>query len=340
MPDRRLHLCVIVVWNFPVLPYFVAFVESVLALKKGLVLATGFLRRLGGCTQPILAQASDGLAYVVKFTNNVTGSNVNFNEAMGTELYRACGLAVPAWRTVYVSGDFIDRNPDCWMTGIDQQAERIRPSVGLCFASRFLDGKDARLVEILPGTAYCRVRRSRNFWTAWLLDACSLHSDARQAIFHRRDDACYDATFVDHGHMFGGPDGRDTPRPGFARFWDPRIYPFLSSEDRSEILGRFKSFDSDALWRKLETLPEQWVTQLEPNAFHTALDNLSCARVLEETLDLLISSHRKWFEERESYKDTNRKDDIFPALFPRFNHPWQRTGAAEGSACNPVGAHG
>lgn len=311
-----------------------------LALKKGLVLATRFLRRLGGCTQPILAEASDGLAYVVKFTNNITGSNVNFNEAMGTELYRACGLPVPAWRTLYVSGDFIDRNPDCWMTGIDQQAGLIRPSVGLCFASRFLDGRDARLVDMLPGTAYSRVRKSRNFWTAWLLDACSLHSDGRQAIFHKRADGHYDATFVDHGHMFGGPDGRDTPRPGFARFWDPRIYPSLSSGDRSEILGGFRSFDPDNLWRKVEKLPEQWVTQLEPNAFHTALDNLSCAKVLEETLDLLISSHRKWFEERERYKNTDRKDDLFPALFPRFNFAWQGAGAAGGIAGDLDCAHG
>jgi hypothetical protein len=140
--------------------------------------------------------------------------------------------------------------------------------------------------------------------------------------------------------MFGGPDGRDNPRAGFARFWDPRIYSLLTSKDRVDILRGLQSFDPDALWRKVATLPEPWVTQLEPNAFHTSLDNLSCARVLEETLDLLIGSHRKWREERERYKGTDRKDDLFPALFPGFNYPWQRAGAAGGFAYNSVGAHG
>src|SRR5580700_5874154 len=92
-----------------------------------------YLRSLRGGSQPFLAQASDGLFYVVKFAHNLQGPNLLFNESAGTELFRCCGLAVPEWRPLLVTSDFLDQNPGCWMRTAE---EVLRPNAGLCFGSR------------------------------------------------------------------------------------------------------------------------------------------------------------------------------------------------------------
>jgi hypothetical protein len=42
------------------------------------------------------------------------GRNICFNEAMGTELYRAVGLPVPDWKPLIVTEEFLEENPQCW----------------------------------------------------------------------------------------------------------------------------------------------------------------------------------------------------------------------------------
>ena len=127
------------------------------AFGKELVFLTHYIRNLRGGSQPVLAKASDGHTYVVKFANNLQGPNVLFNEGAGSELYRAFGLPVPEWRPVTASEDFLDKNPDCWM----QTPEgRLRPASGLCFGSRFLAENGQRLLEILPRSSFERVRNS------------------------------------------------------------------------------------------------------------------------------------------------------------------------------------
>src|SRR5580698_1050275 len=117
-------------------------------LAKDLALVAGDARSLRGGSQPILAHATDGLVYVVKFANNLQGPNLLFNESAGYELYRACGLPVPDWTPLWVTDSFLDGNRDCWM----QTPEgRLRPSSGLCFGSLFLGQKGDRLFEIVPG---------------------------------------------------------------------------------------------------------------------------------------------------------------------------------------------
>src|ERR1017187_5416922 len=117
------------------------------ALGKDFVFLTQYIRKLRGGSQPILAEASDGHTYVVKFANNLQGPNVLFNESAGSELYCAFGLPVPEWRPVTASEDFLDKNPDCWM----QTPEgRLRPASGLCFGSRFLaeNGQDRKSTRL------------------------------------------------------------------------------------------------------------------------------------------------------------------------------------------------
>ena len=100
------------------------------ALGKDFASVTHFVRNLRGGSQPILAQASDGFLYVVKFANNLQGPNVLFNESAGSELFRAIGVPVPEWRPLRVSDSFLEKNRDCWM---QTPGGRLRPSSGLCF---------------------------------------------------------------------------------------------------------------------------------------------------------------------------------------------------------------
>src|SRR5208337_4281241 len=149
-------------------------------LENEIANLTEYIRNLRGGSQPILALASDGFLYVVKFLNNPQGPNVLFNEIAGSELYRACGLAVPEWRSLLLSDSFIDKNPESWM----QTPEgRLRPTAGLCFGSRFMVGDGKRLIEFLPRSSFRRVRNRTSFWLAWLIDVCAEHTDNRQAIF-------------------------------------------------------------------------------------------------------------------------------------------------------------
>lgn len=93
--------------------------------------------------------STDGLPYVVKFFHDTQEPDLLFNEAIGSELYRAFGLPVPEWQPILVAESFLDRNSACWFQA---EAGRIRPIAGLCFGSRFVGGAGETVFEILPGT--------------------------------------------------------------------------------------------------------------------------------------------------------------------------------------------
>jgi len=257
------------------------------SLGKDLAIVTRYIRNLRGGSQPILAQASDGLLYVVKFTNNLQGPNLPFNESMGSELYRACGLAGPSWKPLLVTDAFLDQNPDCWM----QTPEgRLRPDPGLCFGSRFLGGDGIRLLEILPGTSLKRIRNSKSFWLAWLIDICAWHADNRQALFLEDANGGLEAFFVDHGHLFGGPKGDLQKHFQASRYLDPRIYPSISSLYLLDVQRVVGSLDADQLWQRAQELPDSWKTLSAVRGFAQCLRTLSTSRLLQSVLDTIVKS--------------------------------------------------
>jgi hypothetical protein len=124
-------------------------------LGRKAALAAKFVCNLRGGSQPILVEASDGLLYVAKFTDNLQGPNLPFNESIGSELYRACGLAVPLWKPLLVTDDFLDQNPGCWL---QTAAGRLRP-----------DSVPATLVEMELGCSKSFLGRvSAGSGTAWI----------------------------------------------------------------------------------------------------------------------------------------------------------------------------
>jgi hypothetical protein len=264
-----------------------------LALGKDFAFVTRYIRNLRGGSQPILAQASDGLLYVVKFVNNLQGPNLSFNESVGSELYRVCGLAVPLWKPLVVTDSFLDQNPDCWM----QTPEgRLRPAIGLCFGSRFLGGDGIRLIEVLPGTCFKQVRNRSSFWLAWLIDICAMHVDNRQAVFVEDGEGWLDAYFVDHGHLFGGPKADLKKNFRVSSYLDPRIYEALCSLELMSFQQIVESLDVDQLWQRIEDLPDDWKTASALDGFAQSLNTLTTSSLLQSVLDTMVDSHQRTIE--------------------------------------------
>ena len=247
-----------------------------------------FIRKLRGSSQPVLVEASDGYLYVVKFVNNPQGQNVLFNECMGTELYSLAGLSVPSWRPLLITTDFSSQNPGCSISTRDGD---LRPASSLCFGSRYLGENGGEIFEILPGSSFLRVRQRSLFWLAWLADVCAFHSDNRQCIFLRSKEGTFGAYFIDHGCLFRGPKGVQRGEIIASRYLDPRIYEGLSSNQVRELRRAIGGLKTDLLWRKMNTLPEEWKTESARLCFRMCLDNLSNSKFLDDTIETITSRH-------------------------------------------------
>jgi hypothetical protein len=263
-----------------------------------------FHRRLRGYSQPILVQASDGLPYVVKFPNNPQGPNLLFNEGVGSELFRACGLSVPAWKVLTVSEDFLDRNPDCW---IQTQGRPLRPAAGLCFGSQFLGGFGKRIFEILPSSSFKLIRNSASFWLAWLIDVCAEHIDNRKAIFIENAEGWLDPFFVDHGCLFGGGNAESRRNVYAPRYLDPRIYPAVSYEALIDFEDVLQALDVDRLWQRLDLIPEEWVDASALIGFEACLQRLSMPLYTQSLLTTLLGSLERRTETSTAIRGIVRK---------------------------------
>ncbi len=251
---------------------------------SGKVRVTQFIRRLRGGSQPKLVKASDGYLYVVKFSGNAQGPNLIFNEVMGSELYRRCGISTPEWKALDITAEFLVNNPAC---RIETEKDLLRPPIGLCFGSRYLGSSDANLFDVLPGASYSRIFNRSSFWLAWALDICAGHADNRQVIFSGKEGGRYEAVFLDHGHLFGGPDGLRNPDPIVSRYLDSRVYPEITKSEMRK-LKKFRLEHAGDLWNVAMSLPEEWRPKSALRNFEATLKKLDSRRSLDDVLNLAL----------------------------------------------------
>lgn len=263
----------------------------------GEVFLTKFVRRLRGGSQPILAQANDGYFYVVKFSNNPQGPNLSFNECVGTELYRAMGLDVPQWRPVEVRASFLRQYPECW---IQMEEGVTEPESGVCFASRYLGGPDVSLYEILPSSRFTAVRNVQDFWLAWLIDICAGHADNRQAIFLRETEGVLRAVFVDHGHLFCGPNGDKCSHFVTSRYLDSRVYVPLGSSSLLSLQHTVQNVDTNQVFHGAKAIPSEWQSESGFRNLAECLNRLSNRRLIQSVLDAMMDSLRQSVEDDDS----------------------------------------
>lgn len=280
--------------------------------RKSYPFVTHFIRNLRGGSQPILARAGDGLLYVCKFNNNLQGPNLAFNEATGNELYRAFGLTVPSWTPLRVTDLFVDRNPDCWIQTPDG---RRRPDSGLCYGTRFLGGDGVRLLEVLPGSGFKRVRNHQQFWLAWLIDISARHADNRQAIFRDCTQQGLIAYFIDNGHLFGGPKGEQAAHFMMSRYLDPRIYQNVSSQYLLNLKKMAEALDVDLLWKRVQSLPKEWETKSALENFEQCLKHLSTPILVQGVLEAMADAHERTNGSEPGKAQTGRNSSV-SVLFP------------------------
>jgi hypothetical protein len=271
------------------LPNFLKIGNAQLSIHE--VCTSRFICSLPGSSQPILVQGSDGNLYVAKFTGGMQDSGLALRESIGSELYLASGLMTPAWTPLRLTESFLEQNPDCW----PQTANgRVRPAAGLCFASRFLGGSGKRLLEVLPGSSFQRVRNRLSFWLAWAIDICAMHADNRQAIFIEQPSRWLRPVFIDHGHLFGGPDNKQKLRVIASRYLDPRIYPEVSAREIWQLNQRISAIPIDGIWQKAQSLPEEWrtpsVLYCLGQCLHLLASHHHVTSVLEEITEKALSS--------------------------------------------------
>jgi hypothetical protein len=276
-----------------------------LTLQKSSVFVTHHIRSLRGGTQAVLAEASDGHLYVVKFNAGNQGANLPFNESAGSELYRAVNLPSPEWAPLLVRDSFLDENPACRVQTMDGA---VRPDAGLCFGSRYLGEGGVRLLEILPGGSFKRVNNHASFWLSWLIDICAGHTDNRQAIFLEDQAGWLNAVFLDHGHMFGGPHGDEQRHFLASRYLDPRVYQDVSPALLESFQKIVQEIDVDGVWQTIQSLPEDWKTGSALSAASKCLNRIADAVLLRNVLDTMVDAQRQANErERKAEYGPRRK---------------------------------
>jgi len=283
--------------------------ELMVALDKDVVQVTRFIRKMHGGSQPILVEASDGVLYVLKFINSSQGSNLLFNESMGTELYKSCKLPVPPWKPVLLTSRFIARNPGCWA---ETENGARQPEAKLCFGSQFLGQSGHKSLEILPRTSHQRIENLADFWLAWLLDICFEHADNRQAVFTEAGGKNLLAWFIDMGNMFRGEAGDRRVNFCIPRYFDSRIYTDIKSKDDFGFWDTIHRLDGEALWQRVRLLPADWISATGLGAFANGLDLFLDSRRVGRILDAMIGEQKRRNEaDREKMR---RAAAIRPAI--------------------------
>jgi len=279
-----------------------------------------------GGSQANLVLADDGCFYVVKVQDNLQGPNLLFNESAGYELYRSFGLKTPNWQTLQLSESFIEKNRAFWIHDLHDSRP---PKPGLCFGSQFLGLEGIRTLEILPARSHKLIQNRADFWLAWVIDACAEHADNRQALFTEDTNSLLYATFLDHGSMFRGADGKSRHNIRASRYLDHRIYPDLTLMQQREIESHFANLDTEALLERIKALPEAWKTSSALQNFEQTLNCLSSGTLVRNLLQTMFDIARvglkladrsaRGFPEIESEL---RPEVLHPRILrPEFLHP-------------------
>jgi len=243
---------------------------------------------MNGKSRAVLVGANDGNLYVTKFPNGSERPNALLNEIAGHEIYRLVGLPVPVWNYLSISSRLINGNRDCWFSSDD----RLATHSCICFGSRFIARPPKRVYEILPGSMFRYVCNREHFWLSWIVDVLSRQCNCRQALFVEDMDSQLRTVFIDHSELFGGHDGSEIPSHTQAQYFDPRIYLSPNAGMKRRLCDRLRSFESDAVWRRLLFLPDEWKTSSAMRAVRDGLNRLSDFELARSICDELIDSFR------------------------------------------------
>jgi hypothetical protein len=220
--------------------------------------ANKYIRKMKGGSQSILVQCDDDRFYVVKMAGNPQGPNVMANEFLGSVIAGAVGLPVAESMAIHLTNHFIDSDPDIWF---ELPAGTKRPDAGLHFGSLLVGQPSGPLrpSEYISPSRIDSIANRDAFLGMYILDVWANHQDNRQAVLLRRSDDAQEAFFIDHGHMFGGPDWNFRERPGAAFHLETSIYSELwHDEVVSSWISHFRTVLPEVLSWVTSILPPRW----------------------------------------------------------------------------------
>jgi hypothetical protein len=233
--------------------------------SNAILSANKYIRKMKGGSQSIFVQANDGKYYVVKMKDNPQGVNTLANELLGSLIAKSVGLPVAEGKGMYLSDSFIDSYPDLWF---DLPSGRRRPDKGMHFGSLFVGqpSGESRPTEYISPSRVNLITNRDAFLGMYILDVWANHQDNRQAILRRAsDELTQEAFFIDHGHMFGGPEWDFKECPGVAFHLEMAVYSDLWQDEQiASWISHFQTVVPEVLsWFPCIALPRWYDGDLD-----------------------------------------------------------------------------
>jgi hypothetical protein len=239
---------------------FRSFEDSLHSCSNAILSANKYIRKMKGGSQSILVRANDGRHYVVKMTDNPAGPNILANELMGGLLAKAVGLPVAEVGGIILSDSFIDSHPDLWF---ELPSGVRRPNKGMHFGSMFVGQTSGanRPIEYISPSRVGMITNREAFLGMYLLDVWANHQDNRQAIFRRSSTNELEVCFIDHGHMFGGPEWNFQGKGnlGSALHLEMAVYTDLWQDEQVGFwISRFQTIIPEVLPSLAAPMASEW----------------------------------------------------------------------------------
>jgi hypothetical protein len=123
-----------------------------------------------------------------------------------------------------------------------------------------VEDNDAMTYAMIPHRWVDRIVNRPDFLGALAIDLWTNNCDRRQAIFRTVEDSdAIFASFIDHGHMFGGERHCEKTCPKRCMIRDMAYYwSLFKPENVSEWINRIHAIDSGEIGRVLNMIPEDW----------------------------------------------------------------------------------
>jgi hypothetical protein len=222
--------------------------RSVLTVKQ-------VLRKMKGGAQSNLVECSDGKLYTLKTFPNPQGPNLLANEVLGSVLLFGLGFPVPRWRPIWINLHSLRMFPEL----AAKTEVSTTPSAGLHFASEYLGSPDRPVMDLLPSTYGDRITNPQHFLGIYIFDLWASHQDDRQCIFRRsRRVGMYDVSYIDHGHLFGGPSWSEIHGECRVTYAD-YVAPPLSNDPKIEqYIYLFETRIPGLLKRAINLVQPEW----------------------------------------------------------------------------------
>jgi hypothetical protein len=242
-----------------------------------------------GGSQAHLLRVDNGNLYITKSQNNPQHVRVLANEFLATRLARLLGLPVPDVEIIAVPDWLIEESPGL---RIEIESGHVRCASGLQLGIRYAaDLWQDRISDHLAELNFERVKNREDFWRIVVFDKWLGNCDGRQAVFTRRvNQRGYDATFIDHGYCFNGPEWTFPDLPLHGVFHRNAVYRSVTGWDSFEpALSLAESFDPQTLWSCASEIPPEWY-QHEQDSLSCLIDALDKRRSIIR--DLIFRFHK------------------------------------------------